>query len=100
MGLVEQTIVRQCINTGREIPDKIQNAPKLIMGLEFVLDAFFELDTERQLGFSPGPIPRSAIKNYANEYDMYGNEFDEFLFLIRRMDTSHLVQLQKKQAKK
>jgi len=37
-----------------------------------------------------GPIPRSAIKAYAEEFDIVGDAFDKFYRIIRAVDLEYL----------
>ena len=59
-----------------------------ISGLEFYIEAFWELGTTRQLGMGAGPIPFTAISEYSKLYDV--GDFEEFLYLVRRMDKVYL----------
>ena len=47
-----------------------------------------ELTTCRQIGMGLGPIPFTAIIEYAKIYD--DEEWDDLIFLIREMDTEYL----------
>ena len=60
-----------------------------ITPFEFYTDAFAELNTCRSVGMSAGAIPFSEIKEYASIY-VDVEDFDEFLYLIRRMDKAYL----------
>ena len=57
----------------------------------FYLEAFRELSTCRPSGFGLSPIPFTAIVEYARIYGV--DEFNEFLDLIRAMD-SELLKLE------
>ncbi len=96
----EQLIVDECNRLGEPIPDKIANAPTLDAGMDFFISAFFELSTERQLGFGEGPIPISAIHAYSRHYEMTDDEEYEFIDVIRELDAAYLKKQAKKQAKK
>lgn len=37
-----------------------------------------------------GPIPRSAIKAYADEFDIDGDDFDKFCRIIRAVDIEYV----------
>lgn len=54
-------------------------------GLIFYLDAFHELSTSRPVGMAVGPIPFTAIADYFRIYQLE-EEFDDFLYVIRRLD--------------
>lgn len=52
-----------------------------------MISAFWELSTDRQIGFSAGPIPWSSIRRWL---DHYGSEYDSdetFIECIRAMDS-------------
>jgi len=59
-----------------------------IAGFQFYFDAFQELSTSRQVGMALGPIPFTAIAEYFRIYELA--DFDEFAYLIRRMDNVFL----------
>lgn len=40
-----------------------------------------------------GPIPRSAIKEYADEYEIVGDAFDRFARIIRAVDLEYMRQV-------
>jgi hypothetical protein len=75
---------------GEPIPERIANAPTLDAGMDFFISAFFELSTERQLGFGEGPIPISAIHAYCRHYEMDDDEEHEFVSCIRALDGAYL----------
>ena len=56
----------------------------IITGLEFYIEAFNELATCRPIGMDIGPIPFTSIFEYSKIYDV--GDFDEFLYVIRKMD--------------
>lgn len=62
------------------------------------ITAFHELHSCRPSGFSSGPIPFTAIVEYANIYEIEGEEFSDFMYLIRVMDAEYLS-LEKQTAK-
>lgn len=59
-----------------------------IKGLEFYMSSFQELGTSRQISMGVGPIPFTAIVEYSKIYDV--GEFEEFLYVIRKMDETYL----------
>lgn len=59
----------------------------------FHWEAFNDLSSERQIGMGVGPIPRSAIKAYAEEFDIVGDAFDKFYRIIREVDLEYLKQI-------
>jgi hypothetical protein len=99
MGKAEQSIIKQAVRFGNPIPERIANAPKLNLGLQFYLDAFFDLDSERTHGFSLTRIPWSAIVNYARATELDDQETDDLVYIIQAMDRAHLERLEKKNEK-
>lgn len=75
---------------GEQVPDRILNAPSLDTSLAFYYDAFFDLTSERQVGFGEGPIPTTAILRYASHYEMDSLEESDLLFFVRRLDNAYL----------
>lgn len=59
-----------------------------IAGFEFYYDAFQELSTSRSIGLGVGPIPFTAIVEYSRIYEL--EEFEEFAYIIRKMDNAFL----------
>lgn len=85
---------------GEPLPDRILNAPVLETGLDFYYDAFFELCTERSIGFDEGPIPVTAILRYAELHELSKEEQSDLVFMIMRMDGFYLEHKRLKQATK
>ena len=61
----------------------------------FYLNCFNELSSCRQIGFSLGPIPITAIWSYADRYELS----EDFCNLMRRMDVLYLDSMDKKSKK-
>lgn len=93
-GPTEQSIAKQHHYAGLPLPDRIANAPELFLGSEFYLQAFFDLDSERSHGMGLVHIPRSAIRDYAIEYELDENETDDLHCYIRAMDNVNLKYLE------
>jgi hypothetical protein len=70
------------------------------MGLELFYGAFLDLTTDRPMGWDARPIPWTAIKDYADAYDIRGEQREDLFDLIRAMDKAYLKHLQKKAKKK
>lgn len=94
LGSSEQSIAKQAMRSGQELPDRIANAPSLRQGLWFYLQAFFDLDGERSHGMGLGRIPWSAVMAYADYYDLDEEQTELLLQFIRSMDAAHLKQVQ------
>lgn len=58
-------------------------------------DCFRELSSCRSIGMAVGPIPFTAVVEYSRIYGV--EDFEEFLYLIRRMDDKFL-ELESKKA--
>jgi len=95
-------LIDECLRLGERLPDSILNAPTLEKHLSFYLDAFWELSSERQIGFGEGVIPITAILNYASHYDFNSEEEHDLVFLIRKQDEAYLKyrKLQEERKKK
>lgn len=62
----------------------------------FYVEAFNELSSCRPSGFGVGPIPFTAIVEYAKIYDV--GDFHEFLDIIRTMDAK-FMEIESKKSK-
>jgi hypothetical protein len=93
MGPIEQQIAKQHYMMRMPLPDRIQNAPVLISGLELYLHAFFDLDSERSHGMGVTKIPWSCIKDYALFYEFDSEQTSDLFYLIRKMDSEHVKSL-------
>lgn len=91
----ERTIVQQCYRSGVPIPDRIQNAPELIDGLELYLSAFFDLDSERSHGMAPTPIPFTSIVKYAEVFGFDLEQTEALLIYVRELDKFNLDRIVK-----
>lgn len=68
----------------------------------FYMQAFWDLSTERQLGFTVGPIPESAIRRYPGVEDLSPAMMVLFQTVIRRMDQTYRewAEIERKRAQK
>jgi hypothetical protein len=57
---------------------------------QFYWDAFWDLGSERSISMGVGPIPRSAVRDYAREFAVTGDAYDVFLTIIRKLDCKYL----------
>ena len=72
------------------LPDAIANRPTLNDGLFFYWQAFADLSSDRSLGMAEGPIPWSAMDRYGYRHDIWGDEFDRLVYIIRGLDSEYL----------
>lgn len=95
MGAKEQNIIKDCLRSGTKIPDRIENAPELIRGLELYLLSFFDIDSDRDCAFSMRPLSWASVRNYAilNKFDE--EQTEDLHFFIRKMDEAHLKRVNK-----
>lgn len=71
-------------------PPEHFHPPKVIEGFESWVGAFWELSTDRQLGFGHyGPIPNSSISQYTKDWPR--DEAELFRQCIRAMDRVFLA---------
>lgn len=100
MGQAEQRILKDCYATGRPIPDRINNAPTLTLGLEFYYAAFNELSTCREVGLGMGPIPWTEVRSYADSYGLPEEEAEDLHVLMAIMDEAFLKHFAQKSLEK
>ncbi len=65
-----------------------------VWAFHLYIDAFEELSSCRVNTLSLGPIPFTAIVEYSKIFDV--GDFEEFLYLIRRMDHRYLILMAEK----
>ncbi len=74
---------------GVPAPDWIEDEPVKMWSDGFYMKAFHELSTERQLGFTVGPIPMSAIRSYPGLEALSPAMIVLFETVIQRMDSTY-----------
>lgn len=84
------------MRTGQPLPDRIANAPQLRTGLQLYLEAFFDLDSQRNHGFGVSNIPFLYIIDYAKAFEFDDEQTSDLVYLIRRMDGEHCKRLAEK----
>lgn len=72
------------------MPRKIADAPELWPGLEVYFEAWMQMDSCRQVGMSIGPIPWTAIEQYAKAMDLDDQQTARMHRLLRAMDRVYL----------
>ena len=70
------------------LPDRIQNAPELHMGLEFYYSAFLDLTSCRAV--MEGPISWLSTDEYATRLGLSDEQREDLLYHIARMDKTFL----------
>lgn len=75
---------------GMPLPDRIQNAPELNLGSELFYTGFLELTSCRQIGMGLGPIPLLSILEYCLINGIDGEQREDFIWFIQRLDSKYL----------
>ncbi len=57
-----------------------------IAGVEWLWEAWLDLGTCRPIGMDAGPIPWTAVNDYALRYGLTTDEMDELWVCVRRLD--------------
>lgn len=60
------------------------------------LDSWLELDTDRNVGVSFAPIPWSSLHNYATANGFDGDDYFDFMYLVRQLDKGYILHMQAK----
>lgn len=93
---VEKRVRAEAKRFKEPLPQRIVNKPSLFLGSAVFLNAWFELDAERQ---RPKPITRSACFSYGRDYEFDRELTEELWQHIRHMDIAFLEWWKKKQPK-
>lgn len=81
------------------LPERIQNAPELEMGLELFYNAFMDLTSCRGAGYgTEGPIPWTVVRQWADVHGLSEEQTEDLEYHIPRMDEAYLTHKAKKMA--
>lgn len=80
------------------LPDRVKNKPTLFFGNALFLNAWFDLDTERDRK-TYQPISRRMCFEYSEDYGLDEEQRDDLWFYMNRMDREFLEWFKKKQPK-
>lgn len=95
-GPTEQYILEQAVKQRLPVPQKIENAPDLFLGLGLYYTAFWELTTCRSLGASGiGPISWLSIQQYATMMGFDEDQTEELHFYVASMDATYVKHVTK-----
>ena len=75
---------------GMPLPDRIQNAPELTLGSELYYIGFLDLTSCRQIGTGLGPIPLLSLLEYCMINGIEGEQQEDFVWFIQRLDQKYL----------
>ena len=81
---------------GLPLPQRLENAPSLLPGLELYYMGFMDLMASRQVGFSVGPIWWETVQKYCETYRLGEEQTEDMHYHIRNLDTVYLDYQQKK----
>ena len=105
-GPTEKFIIEQCYRQIMPLPEKIQNAPDLFLGLELFYMAFMDLTSCRGQGYgTEGPIGWLQISDYCFIHGIIGEQRDDLIYHVQHLDAEYLkikakkLQTQNKQTK-
>lgn len=82
--------IEAAIAKRKPLPDWYEDEPPLFPGDEFYLQSFWDLSTCRAIGMSPGPIPWTAIVEYARYKQLDSGMLGPFVDIMRRLDAVYL----------
>ena len=96
-GHIEEQIIKQAVRSGLPLPDKIQNAPSILPGLELYYMGFLDLTSSRSIGgFGVGPIPWLAIEQYSQTLELDDEQREAMHHHVAEMDKAYIKHQQKK----
>ena len=87
MGKDEENLLTIAYRQNMPVSDKIQNAPELLPGLQFYVDAFNLLSSSR-MAFDGGigHIPYSEISKFCDDMRLGDEERGDVHFLLNEVD--------------
>ena len=96
-GHIEDQIIKQAVRSGLPLPDRIQNAPSILPGLELYYMGFLDLTSCRSLGgFGIGPISWLAIEQYCEMMKLDDDQRAAMHFHVTELDKAYIRHQQKK----
>lgn len=96
-GPTEKAILQACARERRPPPARIANAPDLLPGLELFYLAFMDLTSCRGQGYgTEGPISWLTIDDYAARCGYLGEQREDLIYHMQRMDAEYLKYKTKK----
>jgi hypothetical protein len=85
---------------GDVLPDDFANAPAVAVGCDIYYQAFWDLDSERQVtGMSIGRIPWSKVILYAEVYGFDKRQTKLLVRVIKALDVTYIGHFSKKMEK-
>ena len=74
--------------------------PSLETRFGFYWRAWRELDTERSIGMAAGPIPLSAIREYARDYGLNLREYEGLKRIMMATDNRYRLLIQEREERR
>jgi len=78
------------------IPDRIENAPSIMPGLELYYIGFLDLTSSRSVGMGLGPISWQVIQDYSISKELEEDQIEAMHVHIVAMDVTFLEHQKKK----
>lgn len=92
MGKIEKTIFDHHERSKEPLPPKVEGAPQIQLGLELYWNGFAALNTCRGSMYnSEGPVPWTAMLAYCEQYEIYGDQREDFFYIMALMDEAYLT---------
>jgi hypothetical protein len=90
-GPTEKAIIHSAARDRQPLPERIQNAPDLLLGLEIYYLAFLDFTSCRTAGYgTEGPISWMTIEDYADRKGIEGAQREDLHYYISNMDAAYL----------
>ena len=90
-GPTEKFIIEQCYRQNLPLPDRIQNAPELFLGLELYYLAFMNLTSCRSQGYgTEGPVGWLQINEYCVVCGIIGEQREDLIYHVQQLDSAYL----------
>jgi hypothetical protein len=99
-GPTELKILEQAGRAGSPLPESIQNAPELRLGLGIFFSGFLDLSNCRSSGMVEGPIPWTAIQAYCDWMGLDDETAADMHFHISNLDAARSKYHRSKEDKK
>ena len=64
------------------------------MGLELFFGAYIDLDGDRPSGWSIRPIPWAVMRDYAECYEITGEQREDLFYFVRAMDKAYIEKVE------
>ena len=85
------------LGKGEDLTGTPFQPPELLDGLDFYAEAYSDLKSMRL--YDGGPVPYSALRDYADEHEMDAEAFAYFRFLVQAMQKAERAHATEQQAR-